>query len=152
MNLDAADTYEVRVYDFESDRRLVAAIEIVSPSNKRSPKTQNEFISKCESLLRLDVNVVIVDVVTNYRVNLFRRMMESLQASPAAIESAAGDLYAVSCRMRHPEKDPDVEAWIEELQIGEGLPTLPLWLTTELAVPLDLDATYAATCGAFGLK
>jgi hypothetical protein len=28
--------------------------------------------------------------------------------------------------------------------LGDSLPTLPLWLESDLAVPLDLEATYAA--------
>src|SRR3954451_24879226 len=35
------DEYEVRVYDTEHNRRLVAAIEIISPSNKDRPDTRD---------------------------------------------------------------------------------------------------------------
>jgi hypothetical protein len=33
------------------------------------------------------------------------------------------------------------------LLTGQPLPTLPLWLADDLAVPLDLEATYEQTCG-----
>ena len=38
--------------------------------------------------------------------------------------------------------------WIEELGIAAPLPTLPLWLSAELALPLNLDETYRAACTA----
>ena len=40
------DVYEVRIYDSRRNRRLVAAIEIVSPSNKDRPETRGTFVSK----------------------------------------------------------------------------------------------------------
>ena len=39
-----------------------------------------------------------------------------------------------------------MEAWMQTLSIGQPLPTLPLWLADELAVPLDLDSGYEETC------
>ena len=32
------------------------------------------------------------------------------------------------------------------LIVGQPLPTLPLWLTEDLMVPLDLEASYEAAC------
>jgi hypothetical protein len=32
-----------------------------------------------------------------------------------------------------------VEAWLAELEIGAELPTLPLWISPELALPLELE-------------
>ena len=58
-DLDLADQYEyeVRVYDAERDRRLVAAVEIVSPANKDRPESRRAFVSKCVTLLRQRVSV-----------------------------------------------------------------------------------------------
>lgn len=39
-----------------------------------------------------------------------------------------------------------VEAWKHEMTIGQRLPTLPLWLADELAIPLDLEDSYEETC------
>lgn len=43
--------YEARVYGATRKRRLVAAIEIVSPANKDRPEHRNAFIAKCAALL-----------------------------------------------------------------------------------------------------
>src|SRR3954454_23904310 len=59
------DEYEVRVYDERDGRRLVAAVEIVSPSNKDRPEHRRAFVAKCAALLQKLVCVAIVDLVTN---------------------------------------------------------------------------------------
>jgi hypothetical protein len=46
------DEYEVRVYDARRHRRLVAAIEMVSPANKDRPESRNAFLAKCVALLQ----------------------------------------------------------------------------------------------------
>src|SRR5437868_6748001 len=51
-DLPAQDEYEVRVYDARRGRRLVAAIEIVSPANKDRPEHRAAFVAKCLTLLQ----------------------------------------------------------------------------------------------------
>ena len=63
-DLPEDDEYEVRIYDAERGRTLVAAIEIVSPANKDRPEKRNVFVAKCAALLRNGVAVSIVDLVT----------------------------------------------------------------------------------------
>jgi hypothetical protein len=46
------DEYEVRVYDARRGHRLVAAVVIVSPSNKDRPENHRSFVAKCAELLR----------------------------------------------------------------------------------------------------
>ncbi len=38
------------------------------------------------------------------------------------------------------------KAWSHELAVGQPLPTLPLWLSRELVVPLDLESSYEQAC------
>jgi hypothetical protein len=40
------DVYEVRIYDSRRNRHLVAAIEIVSPSNKDRPENRATFVAR----------------------------------------------------------------------------------------------------------
>ena len=49
----AVDSYEVRVYDIERGRQLVAAIEIVSPSNRDRPEHRRAFAIKCAGRSRM---------------------------------------------------------------------------------------------------
>ena len=50
-DLSEQDEYEVRIFDSEHGRILVAAIEIVSPSNKDRPGTREVFVGKLATLL-----------------------------------------------------------------------------------------------------
>jgi hypothetical protein len=63
-DLPDRDEYEVRVYDTKRHRRLVAAVEIVSPANKDRREHRGVFVAKCAELVRQQVSVAIVDLVT----------------------------------------------------------------------------------------
>jgi len=54
--------------------------------------------------------------------------------------------YAAACRWRPVGTRMTLEAWSQPLVVGNPLPVLPLWLSEELAVPLDLEASYEQTC------
>jgi Protein of unknown function (DUF4058) len=142
--------YEVLVYDATFERRLVAAIEIVSPSNKDRPENRRLFACKCEALLRKGVCVSIVDLVTNRTVNLYRELAELIGAA----EPAAGHslIYAVACRGLRNGERWRVEAWEHELALGQPLPTLPLWLSDQHFVPLELEESYEEACRALRIR
>lgn len=64
------DEFEVRIYDAERGRQLVAAIEIVSPGNKDRPENRRAFVAKVAAMLQKDVCVSVVDLVTIRQFNL----------------------------------------------------------------------------------
>jgi hypothetical protein len=144
MELPDQDEYEVRVYDTELERRLVAAIEIVSPGNKDRPESRRAFVAKCATLLRQDVSVSIVDLVTIRPFNLYAELLTFIGQAGLAPEPPP--LYAAACRWRSSERSARLQTWAHSLTVGEPLPTLPLWLADNLAVPLELEATYEETC------
>jgi hypothetical protein len=63
--------YEVLIFDLERDRRLLAAVEIVSPANKDRPESRQLFVAKCLNPLRQDVCLSIVDLVTIRQFNFY---------------------------------------------------------------------------------
>ena len=95
------DEYEVRIYDAERGRTLVAAIEIVSPANKDRPEKRNAFIGKCAALIRNGVAVSVVDIVTIRQFNLYAELMTFLGHPDRALGRAAA-VYAASCRWLAP--------------------------------------------------
>jgi hypothetical protein len=141
-----ADEYEVRVYDAERGRRLVAAVELVSPANKDRPESRAQFVAKCAALLRQRVSVVLVDLVTVREFNLYAELLEWVGGRDPALGDDPPGVYAVSCRWRPRGASRWLEAWNRPLAPGHPLPVLPLWLSDELAVPLDLEASYEQTC------
>ena len=56
-------------------------------------------------------------------------------------------LHAAACRMTKRQDDWLLETWAQTLELGRPLPTLPLWLADDLAVPLELDESYEQSCG-----
>jgi hypothetical protein len=145
-DLPDQDEYEVRVYDTRRHRRLVAAVEIVSPANKDRPDTRGVFVATCIGLLRQHVSVAIVDLVTTRHFNLYSDLLELLGQSDPSLAPKAPPLYASACRWRRDAGSWRLETWAHTLGVGRPLPTLPLWLSDNLAVPLELEASYEETC------
>lgn len=142
--------YEVLIYETTHERRLVAAVEIVSPANKDRPANRRLFVSKCATLLAQQVCVGIVDVVTTRQFNLYGDLLDLIGHAHADPSLAAGPppLYGAVCRWRREADTPLLETWSHPFVLGEPLPTLPLCLSDTLAVPLELEASYEATCRA----
>jgi hypothetical protein len=140
------DVYEVRIYNSRRNRRLVAAIEIVSPSNKDRPETRGTFVSKVAALLKNDVCVSIVDVVSTSDFNLYAELMRFLESTDPALGDVPPPMYAVTVHMRYEGTRRMMDNWYHPLAIGEPLPTLPVWLKETHAVSLELEASYEETC------
>lgn len=141
--------YEVNIYK-QDEFRLVAAIELVSPSNKDRAENRQTFVNKCESLLKRDVCVTIVDPVTSRTANLYGELLDELHAPRTAISQSV--IYAATCRGRRSGLRWRLESWEHELAVGAVLPTLPIWLAPGLMVPLELEATYEDTCRSLRIR
>lgn len=146
VDLPGQDVFEARVYDDGRGGRLVAAVELASPANKDRPEHRRAFAAKCSAYLQEGVSVVVVDVVTERRDNLHRELMELLGRTEAAPWPEGQDLYAVAYRTNKEKDAWRLDLWAEALAVGRPLPTLPLWLAPNLAVPLELEASYEETC------
>jgi hypothetical protein len=144
--LPEQDEYEVRVYDAKRHHRLVAAVEIVSPANKDRPASRRVFVAKCAALLQKHVSVAIVDVVTTRQFNLYADLLELIGESDPSLAPEPPPLYAAASRWWRDGDVPRLETWAHGLAVGQPLPTLPLWLADNLAVPLELEASYEETC------
>lgn len=138
--------YEVRIFDLQRRRELVAAIELVSPANKDRPKSREIFVAKCAALLRKGVALTVVDLVTVSRHNLYAQLMEFIGHPDRTMSLDGPPTYAASCRWINLGRRAKLEAWSYPMTVGEALPTLPLWLDHELVVPLDLEASYEKAC------
>ncbi|HEX7377535.1 MAG TPA: DUF4058 family protein [Pirellulales bacterium] len=147
--LPAQDVYEIEIYDGRRQARLVAAVEIVSPANKDRPENRRAFVAKCANLLRERVSVTIVDIVTTRTTNLYAELLEMLDRSD--LNLGAEPLYAAACRFTKRGDDWQLETWLQALAIGKPLPTMPLWLADDLAVPLELEKSYEESCRNLGI-
>jgi hypothetical protein len=137
--------YEVKVFDVERDRTLVAVIEIVSPANKDREESRNKFVAKCVSQLQQGVAVTIVDIVTARQANLYVELMEFLGHADASMADGPA-LYTASSRWVFGPRKARLEAWSNRLAIGQPLPRIPIWLSPEKVLTFDLEASYEKVC------
>jgi hypothetical protein len=140
------DTFEVLVFSTERARRLVAAIELVSPGNKDRPDARRTFISKCASYLSQGVSLIILDVVTDRHFNLHNELLRWMNGPQSAILPDEAHLYATAYRPVLRDDQPQIEVWAERCSVGSPLPTMPLRLTGDLFVPVQFEATYLEAC------
>ncbi len=138
------DDVSVQILSDESDPRLAAAIELVSPRNKDRIRAREAFAAKCAGHLRRGCGLVVVDSVTTRRADLHAELLAALGAWTE--RSISMPMSAVSYRPAEVDGEGRLLVWPTTLQVGQVLPTLPLWLAPEAYVPLDLESSYAATC------
>jgi len=146
VDFSSLESFEIRVYDQDRARTLVAVVELVSPGNKDRSENRRAFLDKCAAYLREGVSVVVVDIVTSRRHNFHAALMELFNGPETAVRAVTADLYAVAYRVRLTGKRTQLEAWPAALALAAPLPTMPLWLTESLCVPLELEAGYQAAC------
>ena len=118
-SLPDADDYEVRVYDSKRGRRLVAAIEIVSPANKDRPEHRGAFVGKCAALLQQQVSVTIIDLVTNRNFNLYAELLRLIGQADPSLSPEPPPLYAVACRTTKRGPAWFLETWTHPLALGQ---------------------------------
>jgi hypothetical protein len=139
-DLDEQYEYEVRVYD-QSRGRLLAAIEIVS-ENRRA------FVTKCAALLQQGVCVSLVDLVTARHFNLYADLLANQDRPDPAFASNLPAIYASTCRYRKVGQASLIESWAYPVQVGQALPAIPIWLSDDFNVLLDLEGSYEEACRA----
>ncbi len=140
------ETFEIRVLCTDTGPRLVAAIELISPGNKDRTSERRAFAIKCASYLYQGISVIIVDIVTNRRANLHNEILELMGAADHLQLSPESNLYAVAYRPLRRDKEDVIDVWSSPLALGRPLPTLPLGLRADLAIPVDFEDTYAEAC------
>jgi hypothetical protein len=124
-----------------SGHRLVAMVEVVSPSNKDRVKHVEEFADKAEDALRQGVHVLLVELFPPgmhdprgmHDVVWQRFSDESYELPPAEPLTLAAYLA-----------DSEPVAYVEHLAAGQVLPSAPLFLTPDRYINLPLESTYQA--------
>ncbi len=117
-----------------AERKLVAAIEVLSPSNKRPGGGREEYIERRENSLSASVHLIEIDLL---RQGVRLPMIGDLPATPYfAFVSRAG-------------QRPMTGIW--PISLREALPTIPVpLLADEPDVRLDLQAAFNSSYDSFG--
>jgi hypothetical protein len=145
---DTTDVFEVQVLADQGEPRLVSCIELVSPAHKDRRRDRQMFVAMCMSYLQRGIGVIIVDVVTNQSGNLHAELLRLLDEKDAVPAQGQQDLYATAYRSLTVRGSHQLQVWVQLLDLGNALPTLPLWISPEQAMPVDLEQTYLAACTA----
>ncbi len=151
-DLSEQDQYEVLIRDAERGRELVAAIEIVSPSNKHNTESRELFTGKVRTMLQQGVCVSIVDLVSNRQANLYAELLASLGRGDPQLAPKPPRLYAVTIRARGGRSPFLIDAWFNPMTVGQSLPTLPIWLSPELRILYSFESSYEETCRLLRIK
>lgn len=131
-----------------SDRRLVAVIEIVSPSNKARRKEFLDLVDKAVLLLTGGVHLLLIDP--------FPPTTRDPHGLHAAVWKAL-----VGESFRPPVDKPltlaayaargggDCTAFVQPIAVGDVLPEMPLFLAPDRYVNVPLEATYQTAWAGF---
>lgn len=136
----ACERVEVCVRN-ESSRKLVGVVSFVIPAIADYASRRDAFVTECVNRIAERVGLVLVDVVTVPHPNLHAGILASL-GTPS---TATDNLSATAYRGVERDGDPVVEMWVEQLRVGEPLPTMPLWLPGGHRLAVVLEDTYNRT-------
>lgn len=129
---------EVRIFERRtSTKRLVATIEIVSPSNKDSRGDAPKCVAKIGSLIHEGIGVSVIDFVAPPQRSLHYDLLKSMGEFA---ETETDPRYLAAYRRID---DGPVEIWHEPLTIGQALPTLAIPLLEGPVISLPLEPVYA---------
>ena len=88
----------------------------------------------------------IVDFVSTMDFNLYAELLSFVDGVDPAVGHEPPPMYAATIRTRLEGRRRMMDTWYHALAIGLALPTLPIWLQPDLAISLDLEASYEETC------
>jgi hypothetical protein len=112
----------------QPERRLVAALELLSPANKEQPG-RTEYLTKRRALLHQDVHLVELDLLFGGK------------RSPLERPLPKGDYYYLLSRA---DQRPNCQVY--HWRLKEPLPTLPVPLRApDSDIQIDLGAVFATT-------
>lgn len=128
-----------------SDHRLVAMLEIISPSNKDRPRHVSEFANKVAEALELGIHVLVVDLFPPGRHDphgLHAAIRQQLQRADEQTGQDGGLPPGEPLSLVSYAAGPRIEAFMEQVPVGGALPEMPLFLRPDRYVNVPLDATY----------
>jgi hypothetical protein len=136
----------VEIRDVGDDYKVLAVIELVSPSNKKEEDEREQFVAKCLSYLGKGIGLVVVDIVTERHRNLHNELVRIAKHGDKFLMPDDQWLYVTAYRPVHRKQEDLIDLWRWPLAIGATLPTVPLALKGYGCVRLDLESTYAEAC------
>lgn len=125
----------------ERHGRLIAAVELISPRNKDRLVSRATYLARYAGYLLEGVHLLLVDV---HRRPLSFSFADEIARALEMTQSPLPPPLAMSYRVGEPAATGGrlLAFWRRALNIGQPLPELPLPLSVESAIPVDLETTY----------
>jgi hypothetical protein len=126
-----------------SGHRLIALIEIVSPSNKDRREHVEAFTAKAESALECGVHLLVVDLFPpgpHDPRGIHDVIRRRLEPSAESYELPPGEPQTFVAYVAGPK----VEVYLEHAAVGVPLPEMPLFLRPDRYINAPLESTYQA--------
>lgn len=129
-----------------SGDRVVALIEVLSPGNKKSRRDLRAFVEKAAAALRQGIHLLLIDLFPPSR------------RDPQGIHGEVWAEFVGEHDFRLPEDrrltlaayaaGEIQQAFIQPAAVGDPLPDMPLFLTSEDYLPVPLERTYTEAVAA----
>ncbi len=122
--------------------RIIAFIEILSPGNKDSRAAVRDFVNKTVDFLRPGIHALVVD------------LFPPTPRDPFGMHKVIWDEILEEDFTFPPGKDrilasyqtgEEQAAYVEPVGVGDPLPSMPLFLTSQFHIQVPLEPTYQAT-------
>jgi Protein of unknown function (DUF4058) len=138
MEMDDEQVYRLKekalVIRHSSGHRVVALVEIVSPSNKDRQKHVSDFVDKVWSAVQQEIHFVLIDLLPPGRhdpVGMHGRVWYDIGGSPyQPPEGKPLTLASYNAREMFPK------AYVQPLAVGDELIPMPLFLDRDWYLPL----------------
>lgn len=131
-----------------SNHRLVAVIEIVSPANKANRRELRLFLLKADALLRQNIHLLVIDPFpptprdpNGIHDAIWRRVTRRRFLPPPDTPLTLAAYAAEGAGL--------ITAYVEPVAVGAPLPDMPLFLEDDTYVYVPLEATYRTAWAGF---
>jgi hypothetical protein len=124
-----------------SGHRLVALLEIISPSNKDRAASVKDFVTKVVTALEYGVHVLFVDLFPPGRHDphgIHGEILQRLEEAEKAYDLPSDEPLTLASYAA----GPVINMYIEHLAFGAALPEMPLFFLPDRYVDVPLESTY----------
>lgn len=122
-----------------SGHRVVAVLEVVSPGHKSNRRCMEGFIEKAVEMLRAGIHLLVIDLFPpgpRDPFGIHKPIWDEFVDNEFDLPADNRLTLASYAAGRYPE------AFVEPVAVGSRLPDMPLFLSSEVYVPVPLETTY----------
>jgi hypothetical protein len=126
-----------------SGHRLVALLEVVSPSNKDRDCSVRDFADKVAAALEHGIHVLVIDLLPPGAWDprgIHGAILEQVDAAAEPYDMPEGEPATLASY----SAGPPVDLYTEHAAVGARLPDMPLFIQPDRYVTVPLELTYVA--------